>query len=128
MTTAALNTTLVVSRRPFELQRAMFSSKPSGSAFSSQPAFSFGNPSAPKKPTPLFNSFSANSMPSATAMSASDMAVDTADEDDAPELNLDPAAFTPKDKAKWKASGRTLVANPCPVGGEVAAWVSKQVG
>lgn len=106
----------------------MFSSTPSGSAFSTQPPFSFGNPSAPKNPTPLFNSFSANSMPSATTASTSDMAVDNGDdEDDAPELNLDPAAFSRKDKAKWKASGRTLVANPSPVGGEIAAWVSKQV-
>lgn len=106
----------------------MFSSNPSGSAFSTQPAFSFGNPSAPKNPTPLFNSFSANSMPSATTASTSDMAVDAGDdEDDAIEINLDPAAFTRKDKAKWKASGRTLAANPSPVGGEVVAWVSKQV-
>lgn len=49
------------------------------------------------------------------------------DEPDVYEEHLDPPAFTPRDKAKWKASGRTLLAAAAPVGGGVAAWVAKQV-
>lgn len=53
--------------------------------------------------------------------------VDDNEEPDVFEEHFDPPAFTRKDKAKWKASGRTLLATAAPVGGGVAAWVTKQV-
>jgi hypothetical protein len=49
------------------------------------------------------------------------------DETDVYEEHLDPPAFSRQDKAKWKASGRTLLATAAPVGGGVAAWIAKQV-
>lgn len=117
-----------------------FGAQPSGSfsfgTSSSQPSssnlpFSFSNPTAPKNPTPLFNSFGASAFGSTTSGSAADgYALDSPmDEagDDADELFLEPSAFSRKDKAKWKQSGRTMLAAVSPVNGEIAAWVSSLV-
>ncbi|BEI79576.1 hypothetical protein CcaverHIS002_0101050 [Cutaneotrichosporon cavernicola] len=107
------------------------------SAFGSGSAFSFSSPSSstnkpfsfsnsvPKHPTPLANTFLP---PSSTSASATDMVMDGFDDDetDVYEEHLDPPAFTRQDKAKWKASGRTLLAAAARVGGGVAAWVAKQ--
>ncbi|GMK54991.1 hypothetical protein CspeluHIS016_0200470 [Cutaneotrichosporon spelunceum] len=106
------------------------------SAFGSGSPFSFSSPSSstnkfsfsnsvPKHPTPLANTFLP---PSSTSASTTDVAMDGFDDDeaDAYEEHLDPPAFTRQDKAKWKASGRTLLAAAAPVGGGVAAWVAKQ--
>ncbi|CAK9784044.1 hypothetical protein CC85DRAFT_281930 [Cutaneotrichosporon oleaginosum] len=107
------------------------------SAFGTGSPFSFSSPSTstnkgfsfsdsvPKNPTPLANTFLP---PSSMSASATDVAMDTFDDDEAYvyEEHLDPPAFTRQDKAKWKASGRTLLAAAAPVGGGVAAWIAKQ--
>jgi hypothetical protein len=49
------------------------------------------------------------------------------EQEDASTLYLEPAAWSRREKAKWKATGRTVMAAVSPVEGEVAAWVAKKV-
>ncbi|KAL1411069.1 hypothetical protein Q8F55_002016 [Vanrija albida] len=120
----------------FSTGKSAFSFSAAGSSSTSLP-FSFANPSAPKNPTPLAHSISAGAFGSTTtgtSASSADMIVDANGDDDADadadadvdEVYLEPYAFTRKDKAKWKASGRTLLAALSPVNGEIAAWVAKR--
>lgn len=118
----------------FSTGKSAFGFPTAGSSSTSLP-FSFSNPSAPKNPTPLAHSISAGAFGStttATSASSIDMVVDAngdddGDDADVDEVYLEPYAFTRKDKAKWKASGRTLLAAVSPVNGEIAAWVAKRV-
>lgn len=52
---------------------------------------------------------------------------DYADEDEVDTAYFTPPAFPHNGGAKWKATGRSFMAALSPVGGEVTAWVSKQV-
>lgn len=58
------------------------------------------------------------------------MAVDSQDYEDEDEVDtayFTPAAFPTKGGAKWRATGRGMMAALSPVGGEITAWVAKQV-
>ncbi|KAL7424161.1 hypothetical protein Q5752_001747 [Cryptotrichosporon argae] len=97
---------------------------PFGTSASSSP-FSFV-PSAPKTSTPL-QSFTAPSTSAGSTTTTTEQPVlGGDDDDDADTLHLKPAAFSKADKAKWKASGRTVLAAVSPVGGEVAAWITSK--
>lgn len=106
-----------------------FSAASQPSSSSSLP-FSFTNPTAPKNPTPLFNSFGTGGSFTGTSASVNDMVTDDVvdvDEDEADTVYLEPPAFSAKAKAKWKASGRAWLAAASPVGGEVVGWITNQV-
>ncbi|TXT13662.1 hypothetical protein VHUM_01029 [Vanrija humicola] len=109
----------------FSTGKSAFGFSAAGSSSNSLP-FSFSNPSAPKNPTPLAHSISAGAFGSTPVVDANGDGDDDADAD-VDEVYLEPYAFTRKDKAKWKASGRTLLAAVSPVNGEIAAWVAKRV-
>ncbi len=49
------------------------------------------------------------------------------EEDDVDVLYLEPGAWPRNGKAKWKATGRTMMAGVNPVGGEIIAWLAKKV-
>lgn len=88
-------------------------------AFGDPLPFSFSQPGAVKNPSPLINSFGASATPSASANGTSSFT-----DDDCDVLDLQPAAFSRADKAKWKASGRSFLAAASPVNGEIMGWTT----
>ncbi|WWD16071.1 hypothetical protein CI109_100496 [Kwoniella shandongensis] len=84
------------------------------------PAFSFGSSSAS----------GTTKTPAQPAHTSDDMDEDNDremdDDDDVDVSYLQPAAYPRGGRGKWKASGRTTSAAVCPVGGEVATWVTKK--
>ena len=49
------------------------------------------------------------------------------DEADASVMHFDPPVYPRNGKGKWKEAGRTMMAAVCPIGGEVASWITQRV-
>jgi hypothetical protein len=75
------------------------------------------------------NGTSFQSLTKGTGHSDQDMpdGSDIVDDDEMDVLHVIPGAFPRGGRGKWKDSGRGILAAVSPVGGEVTAWVSKNV-
>lgn len=99
--------------------------------------FSFSSPPSSQPSTLKYQTFSfSNALDSSLPATANgemghdgnDIANDAlGDEDDVDILYLEPAAWPKNGKAKWKVTGRTMMAAVNSVGGEVSAWMAKRV-
>lgn len=107
-----------------------FTPQPAGSPFSfsnissqpsssKQPSFAFSKPNG-QSSQPLFDIASSD-------VGDDDMGGNDEEDDGGPILHLEPAAYKRSGKAKWKNSGRGMMAAVNPNGGEIAAWIGLTV-
>lgn len=115
------------------------SNKPSTSFFTPPPATSFQNsksslPFSSAAPSSASNNALSQPTNTSTLSKSLPASMDVDDgeggEDDDDEMDvcyLRPAAFSRGGKGKWRQGGRSMAVAVSPVGGEVAAWVTKTV-